>query len=248
MKLKTNINRNWIVFLSFSIILIFILIYIENSRTEHIESRIDTLNNNFRKLVIRDSTLTKNINLIQFKEDSYLNQLDRDTNLILWFIAIVFGLFGILSYTSFNRRVQIVEDDLENKFNNALADLSDLKNDLSNLQADLEGESSAINDQIAEHHFQEKRFDFYLFYCLLSINKNAVYYEYKVSDESLSELTLKSIIASLKYLNFRLKNFEVKPKISHQSYLDSTLNIRKIQNIEIIKLLSEIFTRIEIEK
>lgn len=248
MKTQTYVNRSWIIFLSFSIILTFVLIYIEHSRSQHIESRIDTINDNFRKLVVQDSTLLDNIKFIQFKEDAYLKQLDRDTNQILWFVAIVFGLFGVLSYSSFNRRVQIVEENLEDKFEKALAELTKLKDDLYDVQADLESESATINDQVAENHYKEGRFDYYLFYSLLSINKKAGYYEHNASNEAVSSSYLSSILSSLNYLNVCLKELELKPKISEDSYLNATFKIRRIHNIEVIGLLSETFALIEIDK
>ncbi|WP_320052670.1 hypothetical protein [uncultured Acetobacteroides sp.] len=248
MKIRTSLKRNSIIFFSTSIIVLSIYSYYQKTNIEHLESRIDTLNNNFRTLVLKDSSFIDRIKLIQFKEDSYIKQLDRDTNLILWFIAIVFGLFGLISYSSFNRRVQIVEEDLQEKFNNSVGELDQLKDSLINIRADLESESSTVNSQLAEGFLKEGNSDYYLFYSLLSLNKNASCYSRISNNKQLSEATLKSITTHLVCVNSKLDTIKPKPKISEDTYLNITYSIRSINDIELIELLSTTNRLITIEK
>jgi hypothetical protein len=46
----------------------------------------------------------------QFKEDSYIKQLDNSMTLILWLIPILLTIFGLISFNLFNERVKTAVD------------------------------------------------------------------------------------------------------------------------------------------
>lgn len=152
-------KKHWIVILSFGFGILIATTIIQYSEYTHLDSRLNTLNNNFKRLVVKDSSLVKEVRFQQFKEDSYLRQIDRDTNLILWFVAIIFSVFGLISFASFNHRDQQIEEALEEKYNVHIKELKTLEHDTNNLKADLNSESASNLNERAEKYFKEKKYD-----------------------------------------------------------------------------------------
>jgi hypothetical protein len=225
----------------------FIVLIIQNSKIKNLNSRVETVNKSFQRLVLKDKTLEKDIKFQQFKEDSYLRQLDRDTTLILWFIAIVAGLFGIVSFSSINRRIITLEDDLEKKYGNHLKKVNNLTDDLQDIKADLNSESYTINSEKAENFNKEKNYDLYVFYALLSGSKLSQYYIYHQEKKNIdvAEAALGSIRTMAQHVYERISILPTKPKLDKNSFNILDRNLRKIDDVELNEYLSKIHTLIE---
>jgi len=244
---NTYLSRNWIILLTIGFILIVVAQISIKSKVDNLECRIETTNNYFRKLVIQDSTLIRDIKLTQFKEDSYLRQLNRDTNLIFWFVAVIVGLFGLLSYASFNKRVQMLEDDLTERVGSSIGELNQLKQELEDVKADINAESSVINQQVAESCLRDGDNDLFVFYLLVSIYGRANYYLRFKKVQDLNTSTLKTIKSTTAYLHIKLVSFENKPKVEKQFYLNVCSVIQEINDFEIIDVMAKIHSLIEFE-
>lgn len=248
--MKAYLNKHWLIVLSFGFIFIIITIISQYSEIRNLNSRIDTININFKRLADNDSSLVSEIKFMQFKEDSYLKQLDRDTNLILWFIAIVFGLFGLISYASFNRRVGILEKEINNKYESHISELELLKEGLYNTKADLKYDSSDLNNKMAEDYYKDKKYANYVLYNLLSCSQLSVYYLFhkNKNNTTLAESSYGDILARLNHIKVKISGLENKPKIKKEEFTTITKEIRKIEEHEIIKLISKIHTLIELNE
>lgn len=241
------IRKYWIKIISIGLGLLIATSLIQYSQNNHLNSRIDTLNNNFKRLATKDSTLLKDIKYQQFKEDSYIKQVDRDTNLTLWFVAIMFGVFGIISFASFNIRVEQIEKVLDEKYDEHISELNNLKDDVNELKADLNSDSATLYSEKADKFKRESKNDMYVFYELLSIRKQALTYEYHRSrNKTLSESIRESMNANLKVLDYSITKFENKPSIDKKSFDRISDSIRKVDNTDLNLLVSKIHVNLNL--
>ncbi len=242
----SKFDKYWLVGLSFVFVFLSTTIFIQRAEIENLSSRIDTVNANFKRLTSNDSTFVDEIKFIQFKEDSYLKQLDRDTNLILWFIAIVFGVFGVISYASFSSRVRSLTKEFDKKYQSHILELTQLKESLNETKIDLEYESANINVQIAENFFNIGLHKESVFSTLLAESKRSEYFLYhRNKNEALAKSTYNLIIINLNGLLKRLKEYKEKPKMDKESFTIITKNLRKVNKFEILDILSKIHALIE---
>lgn len=235
------LKKHWIIILSFGFGILIATTIIQYSEYTHIDARLNTINSNFKRLVVKDSSLVKEVKFQQFKEDSYLRQIDRDTTLTLWFIAIIFGVFGLISFASFNRRVGQIEKTLQDKYKNHIKELDNLKYDVNNLKADLNSESAIIYNEKADKYFNERNYDSYVFYELIAVSRSTSYYlHYRNENSSLAKFTLKSLNSTLTHIEFRINGLEKKPKFDKSLFDKISLSIRKIDDSDLNLLISKI--------
>ena len=246
--LLSKFDKYWLVVLSFGFVFLFTTIFIQRTEIENLNSRIDTVNANFKRLATNDSSFVKDLKYIQFKEDSYLKQLDRDTNLILWFIAIVFGLFGVISFASFSRRVGSLEKELNDRYENQFESFKAMSEDLGYTKALLDFDSALVTDQIAENHFNKQLYDSYASLSIIAVNKRARYYLFHLDkDEKTAQYSLNLIRKNLKVLYDNLKGLKEKPIISKKDYLLYTTYTREIEEFEILEILPKVQELFEFE-
>ena len=220
---------------------------IQFSQNKHLNSRLDTVNNNFKKKILKDTLLAEKIKYQQFKEDSYLKQIDRDTNLILWFVAIMFGVFGLISFASFNTRVEQVEGDLEDKYESHIDELKKLKYDINGLKADLYSDSATIHTDKANTFRIEGNYDLYVFYELLSLSKLSKYYlHYEKINPELADVTYKSIQTTLKSIESKINDLDTKPSIKKSTYENITSTLREVIDGDSSLVLSNIHVKLNL--
>ena len=230
--MKKTHDKNWSFIYTLLIIFLIIITIIQFSKIDSTNSRIDSLNKNFERLVLKDSTLLKEVRYYQFKEDSYLRQQERDTNLILWFIAIVFGLFGIISYSSFNKRISLMENEVDDKLENHVKRLSHLQNNLLELEGDLNNDSSSIAKMEADESLELKLYDAYLFYRLLASRKMSKYCEFKKgNDEKTATHVIGYIKSDLTSTLVTIEGLAIKPKMTKETFCHLTKIIRSLDDV-----------------
>ncbi len=88
-----------------TIVLILFSIYFYN-RTEHLNSRIETIGNNTSHYFYCDSQTTHYLEMQRFREDSYIRQQEHDTNLILFIFGVTVTILTVASW-------RIGKDELE---------------------------------------------------------------------------------------------------------------------------------------
>lgn len=235
------INKYLTIILLFGIFSISCVLFVQKTKNENLESRINTLNCNFSRLIEKDSTLIKEIQFQQFKEDNFITQLDRNTNLILWFIAIVFGLFGIISFASFNKRVSDLEKEQQEKYDDYINKSETLKDEILEIKSDLRGEIASIKEMEADKYFDSKKFDSFALFMLISIKYYSQYYEYqKDTNIELAESILEYVNSSIEDFRNKLSELDDKPKVNKETFKSISTAINNLDNFEINKLFAEV--------
>lgn len=244
--MKTITKKHSFAIISILFVFTIISFIYMNHRIDSVNDRLTCLNKNFQRLVIKDSTLVKEIKFQQFKEDSYIRQLDRDTNLILWFVALVFGLFGLISYSSFNKRISDIEENFQKTYDGHINKANSLTEELFELKADLNSESYTINTEKAQNFFKEKKYDLYIFYELLASSKlTHSYLHNKDKHQSLAESELKAIKSNISIIYSRIKDLEKKPEIDKTTFNSFINSLHRINDIEINENISKIYQAVE---
>lgn len=150
-----SIKKNWIAILSFATGILVIAVFVQYSQIKHLNSRIDTANETIYRIATNDSLISQDIKMMQIKEDMYIKQQDRDTNLILVVFTISFLLFSLITYGSFAKRVDNIEREIESKNSKYIQTLRLLKMKLI-------GALGAINKDRADEYLTKKSFSKYI--------------------------------------------------------------------------------------
>lgn len=242
-----KVDKYWLFIFGFLIVGLIMVVIVQYQDLGRINSRIDTVNTSFKKLDFKGVNVDSNVKLQQFKEDSYIKQLDRDTNLILWFVAIVFGLFGLLSFASFNRRVVKLEEDLNAKMKGHTDSFIVLKEEIQDLEASLNEESAKINDQLAMKFYKDKNYSYFITYELISVLKSSKTFLYeKESNKGNALLSLDVIRTSLEDLNSKLIGLSEKPELDQEHYFKFIRSIEKVEDNKVSIELTKLTTLIEL--
>lgn len=244
-----SIKKNWIAILSFTVGILILAIVIQYSQINHIKSRLDTTNETLYRIASKDSLINQDIKLMQIKEDMYIKQQDRDTNLILWVIAIVFGLFSIISYSSFTRKVEQVEKDLNERYSEQSTKFNRLAHELNRTKADLDRESGIASNERAFSYFETSEYDRYLLHSLLSSQFLTYSFNfYKDEDEGMATSLLNQIKSELEGLVVRIKALGSHPSLEENLFMIFDRDIREIDDPTINSYLSTLFTLINLTK
>ena len=166
--------------------------------------------------------------------------------MLLFGIAV--GLFGFISFTSFNQRVTQLEKDLNSKYEAHVSQSKVLSDDLQEMRANLHDEAATIYSEKAEKHFEKKEYDYFLFYQIYSYSRELPYYNYTLDhDTELAEKILTAFVSSMEYFITRLKELDEKPKISSKTFYRFTKGLKEIDDSSINDLLFQIQSLIEWE-
>jgi hypothetical protein len=118
----------------FSAFLVLLIVYLIMSNSS-LKSRIDTLTQTYAE--------KENTDVQKFKEDYYLKQLDRDTNLLLVVFPILLAITTIATFAGvreeFKRNLAEVKSDSEkqiSEYNKSVVHISNLKSSVSFQYAD----------------------------------------------------------------------------------------------------------------
>ena len=60
------------------------------------------------------SELVKNIEAQAFKEDFYISQIGVQSDWIILYVTILFGIFGVIGYAVFRKEVEDIKSDYTN--------------------------------------------------------------------------------------------------------------------------------------
>lgn len=246
--MKKHFVKNIMIYLLIIVLLLITFCLLGLNTFEHYKAQIETLNINFDKLATADSLFVEEIKQTQFREKIYLEQLNRDTNLVLLVFGLLTALYGIGSYFSIQKRVEIAENQFE-------LDVGELKNKFIEKTDELDSkfisfkEEQVVNTRdihllhsrsfelIAEGLLTKNLLNEYFEAILFSINYMCHSVVYSPSTENkFKGLVIKNVEIHLNDLLTRSKKSNQKLNVK-EHYINSTYDyIHKINNQDLLNL------------
>jgi hypothetical protein len=230
--MKLNIN----VFYSSVLFILIVICSIEYHNSNVLESRMNSLNKNS---IDFNSEKT-------FKEDYYITQQSRDTNMLLLVFSALLGITGILTYRSITSETNVLINEMDAKYQKQKAENDSYHNDLVLLESELNFQIGLIYSDKAENLFNSD-FNLGLMMSFCSMEKFALVLLSNGNEERKQE--------SLKLLNFRLKLLNSKIKdsdlfrvvnLDFNIYKDRIARISKVLYNDETKIFHRITSKIEI--
>lgn len=237
---KTN------VFLYGVVILLCIGFVLSICKINHLNSRLDTQNTLIIQIFRGDKETEQNLKLQKFKEDFYIKQQERDSNLILTVLPILFAIFGILSYKLSSDEFSFFKTQQKNKHAKQQAKYNSTHKQLVETQNDLYYQIADINMNKADNHLNDENKASYLFYKIVALKSYTTCYFNHV--ELKQEDTAKSLLNDM--IIPHLKDIESISDLTaiHKSVIINSLKyIGSINNTEIDDLLPKIQVKIKYE-
>lgn len=111
------------------------LIYCKKSLNK-LDARVESLNSNLQKIAKGDELSDNYIFKEQFKEDYYITQLDREMNLALVAIGLLFAGFGVIMFINFESRLNSFKENNEERHLENNKKYHNLRTELLELYAD----------------------------------------------------------------------------------------------------------------
>lgn len=234
---KTTEMQKYISTVIFSILLfaVIILSAINYHDNDVLESRINTIYKNTKEIKSEKS----------FKEDYYILQQSRDTDLLLLVFGILVAVTGFFTYKSVVDRFDYKTVELT-KENEAYKKL--LIEELGELKMDFFSHGADLDNERAQTFLKNGNFQHYILYAMSCVQKNYEYYSHlmKAKPNEDHEYIIKVIVETLQEIN---NNLEPSIKISDSSNSvieDSLKKIRRIDNTEVHRHLSAIQSKFKI--
>jgi hypothetical protein len=230
MKINIHLFYTTILF----ILIVFVSIEFHNNNI--LESRINSLNKNS---VNFNSEKT-------FKEDYYITQQSKDTNLLLVLFPILVGAFGFFTYTNVTERYKSRFDTIEIDYNNHKAEWMKNHNMLIELETELNYQIGAIFSDRASKSIQTN-FNNGLMLSMCAMEKFAMSASAEKSRER-KELTLKLIHIELDCLDSMIDDkdiFEV-TDLDFYIYKDRIERIIKVLDNNSMTIFNRITSKIRI--
>lgn len=242
------VGMNRIFIIVVSILLLFLVsggFYISH-KNQVLQTRIDTLSNHLQKVAIRDSLTLSEIGQQQFKEDYYIVQLDRDTNLLLWLIPVLLAVFGFVSWVNVSNLVKTVRLENDNKYAAQEERYVDIFKKFHGLKADYDADRANKNESDAIFHFERGNYDWYVHNMLSSVKYISDYYLwFKEQDAELAKILIQDKIRTLQNVYDNIKDRKDIDDISSHSTMAYIKDIRRFDNPQIEKLLSLIHSKLK---
>ncbi len=85
----------------------------------------------------QDSIIRK-INTDSFKDDFYINQLSIQSDWIIFYVSVLFGIFGIVGFVIFDKKIEQIQKDNNDLKINYESHFSELLSNFNTLKSDLE--------------------------------------------------------------------------------------------------------------
>ena len=213
--------------------------------------RVSNLEYNYETLKEANVRLKSNLPLTdvqvkerQFKEEMYIRQQEKDTNLILIVFTLALGLTAYLTIVPTKRELTTRITSLEKEYANYTSYIDSKHNDF-----EFRLDYSQANDYIGLYNksVDSKDREYCLFYALLALSSFADSYlsNSNKSDEEFKLQTSKLIKNILEEL---LRSASYKVSVELSGIITNSLNnIRRLNSIEFDTLLSKLQASIEYE-
>jgi hypothetical protein len=218
---------------SFFIVSLVVCVVISLHNNHILESRLNTFT---KGLDLKSSEKT-------FKEDFYLSQLGRDTNLILVFIPLFVGIVSLFTYTSVIGKFRVETDKYNDKIEKQKSEWNTVKRHLSEFKSEYNFNKHSYYKSKAFNYAFEGQYDYFVFNFLESIFYLSEYNQFFIEkdDKDFSDFIKNQIQAELKDLNTQLNKLKEKVELSSKIEMDKTFSaLRGLYYTEFDDLLYEI--------
>ncbi len=229
--------------------MIFVLLVFsgyQQHKSQVLSSRLDTLSVHLQKVAVRDSVTLSEISKQQFKEDYYIQQLDRDVTLLLFLISALFVIASILSFRVFEERIDRSTNEQRAKYVEQEVKYSELRHMLLGLKTKVSYDNYKLNEGKALNSLSEKNLGLYVNDYIFALKNLSDYYFWlKSQDDDLQHMVKSTIVENLSEIQSNIEEYypvKVPTDLILNSYMD---DIRKIDDIEISRLLSKIQSLVE---
>ncbi|WP_424493782.1 hypothetical protein [Salinimicrobium sp. GXAS 041] len=204
---------------------------------DNLESRLSTTN----QYLYKDLRISELSSEKTFKEDYYIQQLNRDTTLILFVIGFVFVIFGLLSFKTFEDRFSSYIAESESKNIERLNEYKSLEVALESLNSKVSFDNSKLLRSKSKEHLSNGEYALYLEEALSSIRYFSDYYFWLLRrNDDLVEMVKKDLFKQIEEVHDNIKN-RAPIKLTTDLVINSYIShIRKTNDIEIDRLLSKI--------
>lgn len=238
---KTNI------FLYMVVTALCIGLVISINETFHLKSRLDTQSNLIFNLIKGDKETAQNLKYQQFKEDSYLRQQDKDTNLIMMYIPCVFLIITAFSYLNIREVIDGFRKYIVNKTDEYDKKHENFHEDLVNIQNSLNREIGFLRESEAQNYLNMNDFSDFVSMSLTAISYFSRCYSYykKNKDEVQEKMISQNITESLMEIQKVIDKNII--EIDKSEVLNATKEIRENTNNDISLLLSKIETTLKLK-
>jgi hypothetical protein len=188
---------NIIYFLTTLSLLVALIISFHNNYT--LENRINTIN----KFLLHNGTPENFDSEKSFKEDYYIVQQSRDTNLILVIFPILVGFVALFSYVNVLNKFSSYTGKLELKVREQESKWSAVFKELDYLKTKISLDNAELNKEKAKKYLEERNYSFFVHHSLMSTSFYADYYFFLKKDpnetnDGIREIIMRDTIKSLK--------------------------------------------------
>jgi hypothetical protein len=238
----------------FSVLLfaVIILTSINFHNNDVLESRINTI----RKF--HDKALTKDLDSEKsFKEDYYILQQSRDTDLILLVIGLAVAVVGFFTYQNTVNRFDLKTEQMKGEVDKIRAEWEKLNGELVILYIHFYTDSAKLSVELAEANSAQTFNDNHIIYLLKASSKytelislmndklgNSQEVTKDEFDSTISSFK-EEILLLLNKVNYRIDNHKKFRKASISEVEDYIETIRNLKDKDVNKLLSDIQTKID---
>lgn len=233
--------------LIFGLIIVTAINYHKNNV---LESKINTLG--------KSTSQSKNADIQKFKEDYYITQQGKDTDLLLFVFGLSVTIMGVLTYHNIVTKFEDKIAEVKNEFEDYKNDWKDTQETLNELRVHFYIDSVQLSKELAETHFSKREVKKHLTYTLRATAKYAdlIKFVKEVENETdkdeteLIESFTKNVVALLSTLNVNIGNGEsLKFNSNERNLLEIDIeNTRTIPNVNINRFLSDIHVKINPKK
>lgn len=131
-------------------------------RILNFDSKYDALNSKFEKILQNKQLSNSEIAIEKFKEDSYIRQQERDTNLLLFVFTLFATATAFITYRSFVAKVIDHTAATEQKYTNYETKSNEQHNIILELKSRIDLEAGHKYNSIANQDLEDGFYDKYL--------------------------------------------------------------------------------------
>lgn len=209
-------------------------------KTDYLERRLECLGDNV--VYACDSICASQFERYEFREQQYIRQQDRDTNLILVVFAILVTITGAVTYKVGDDRISSLKDEYDEKIKRQEAKYKDAQDFINKTEAKVNYETYLSRMSESKRELDNGNKAIAVFLALAGLSYSAGYYYYlTIYDKPASIKHLRTITSSLTHLLSIIGSDQllmtVVGKPIEKVNVDGTLNALLKLNIEEINNL-----------
>lgn len=204
----------------------FLLMY----KLSNLEYKFDTLREANVRLSQGKELTSSQIEVRSFKEESYIDQQERDTTLILTVVALLATFTAFFTFRGVKDEFEAFKLSINDKYIKVENKNSEQQKRLANLEVDVSFQLAIIHEDQATKFYMKDKMDYYINSLLCSAEELAFVLNNQTDEnEMFLENTYKDVIDTL---NKIIREQEGKEKINQTKLVDFDRFRKRIKQIE----------------